>query len=218
MNIENSKLKTGKRIIKPYEKPLKADELIFREEERGREMFILKEGEIKITQKKMGKEVELARLGAGAIIGEMSLFDNMPRSATAITTKPSRVIVINENTFKSVLENIPNWIVLIIKVVVSRLRDINKNVIKSPLRHKETGIISLLYLTCKNKNSDNNIVLDYNNIIYNARHTCGLEPKVTETIMFDIAKKELIELKKDTKGHTFIIVKDIHKLSALLEN
>ena len=52
---------------------------LFREGDSSDALLIILEGEVKVTR----KTVELARLGKHAVLGEMSIVDGAPRSATA---------------------------------------------------------------------------------------------------------------------------------------
>jgi len=52
---------------------------LFREGDSSDALLIILEGEVKVTR----KAVELARLGKHAVLGEMSIVDGAPRSATA---------------------------------------------------------------------------------------------------------------------------------------
>lgn len=65
-------------------------EIVFVEDEPGVGLYIISKGAVKIYKKDpSGKEITLATLGEGQFFGELSLLDNFPRSATAITTDTS---------------------------------------------------------------------------------------------------------------------------------
>lgn len=68
-------------------------EVVFKEGEAGREMFIVLEGEIEILKKsKRARETRVALLGPGDWFGEMSILDIMPRSATVRALAPTRLL------------------------------------------------------------------------------------------------------------------------------
>jgi CRP/FNR family transcriptional regulator, cyclic AMP receptor protein len=68
-------------------------EVVFREGETGREMFIVLDGEIEILKKsKRARETRVALLGPGDWFGEMSILDIMPRSATVRALAPTRML------------------------------------------------------------------------------------------------------------------------------
>lgn len=70
-----------------------AGEILFREGDPAREMFILLEGEIEILKcSRAGTDTRVAMLGPGDWLGEMSILDVQPRSATVRTLAPSRLV------------------------------------------------------------------------------------------------------------------------------
>ncbi len=54
--------------------------------------------EIFIPQREKGKKLSLATLGAGQFFGELSLSDKKPRSATALATEASEILVLKQET------------------------------------------------------------------------------------------------------------------------
>ncbi|MBN2192573.1 MAG: cyclic nucleotide-binding domain-containing protein [Polyangiaceae bacterium] len=68
-------------------------EILFREGETAREMFIVLEGEIEILKAShAGTDARVAILGPGDWFGEMSILDVQPRSATVRSLAPSRLV------------------------------------------------------------------------------------------------------------------------------
>ncbi len=70
-----------------------AGEVIFREGEEARDMFVLISGEMEVLKRsKRGIDARVALLGPGDWFGEMSILDVQPRSATIRTLAPSRLL------------------------------------------------------------------------------------------------------------------------------
>ncbi len=133
-----SELKEGKRPIPlPTEITLRAGAFLFKEGDLSREVYIVKEGELSVTQRHGSQTVELARLGERAVLGEMSLLDNQPRSATVRASLDSKLTVIAPATFQAILKLVPAWLMAVVKVVTRRLRDtnarINQHTVTDPL-------------------------------------------------------------------------------------
>jgi CRP-like cAMP-binding protein len=76
---------------------------IIREGERGREFFVLLDGEAVVRRK--GRK--LATLSAGDFAGEIALVSRIPRTATVKTTAPARALVITDQAFRSVMHRSP---------------------------------------------------------------------------------------------------------------
>ena len=72
---------------------LSAGDIVFREGDTGRELYIVVGGEMEILKHSRHKsESRVAMLGPGDWFGEMSILDIMPRSATVRVLAPSRLI------------------------------------------------------------------------------------------------------------------------------
>ena len=80
-------------------------------------------GQIKIsTIAANGKECVLAFMGPGDAIGEMSLLDGGPRTASALAMEPSRVLELTRQNFIRVVKNNPHTALKIIEILCKRLR------------------------------------------------------------------------------------------------
>ncbi len=84
--------------------------------EVGREALILVEGAAVVRRN--GRKV--AELGPGAIIGEMSLLEHVPRNATVVATKPSTFLVMDAREFASLMNMQPKVAVKLLKVMARR--------------------------------------------------------------------------------------------------
>jgi CRP/FNR family transcriptional regulator, cyclic AMP receptor protein len=67
---------------------------------RGREFFVLLEGEADVT--KDGQSIN--KLGAGDFFGEIALVSDSPRTATVTATSPVRALVITDRSFRRLLD------------------------------------------------------------------------------------------------------------------
>ena len=106
-------------------KKLDENEILFIEGDVGTEMYIIKSGKLKIMKREGSKTIHLATLGAGAMLGEMSLLDGSPRSATVRTLSPVEVACISKDEFDGACAKMPTWLLSLLKILVSRLRETN---------------------------------------------------------------------------------------------
>ena len=67
--------------------------VVFEEGDPGSRMYVIQSGDVRILKRVGAREIELARLGAGEAFGEMALLEGQPRSATAISLRPSSLIM-----------------------------------------------------------------------------------------------------------------------------
>jgi CRP-like cAMP-binding protein len=112
------------------EEQYKSGATIFSENEPGDKFYLIVEGAVRISRivPGMGEEA-LAVLRPGAYFGEMSLIDEAPRSATAISHEKCRLFVVNRRDLEDLLfvdrdlayELLWNWV----RTLSRRLRATN---------------------------------------------------------------------------------------------
>jgi CRP-like cAMP-binding protein len=80
------------------------DTYVFREGEIGDKLYLILDGKVRISRNLAGMgEEALAVLGAGEAFGEMSLIDDVPRSADAVVHEDCRLLVITREAFEDLL-------------------------------------------------------------------------------------------------------------------
>lgn len=102
---------------------LEPGEILLREGDPGDAMYVTMAGELQVTKLSGASDVVIARRGAGEVIGEMSLLDNEPRSATVRALVPTRLFRIDRDSFDKLLEGHPAAARAILKTVTNRLRN-----------------------------------------------------------------------------------------------
>ena len=80
-----------------------AGQVLCREGELGREVFVIVDGEVTVTRR--GKPAFTG--GAGEFFGEISIVEHMPRTATVTAKTPLRLFVLTGQSFRSVLHENP---------------------------------------------------------------------------------------------------------------
>lgn len=98
-----------------------AGDFLFREGDIGDRMYVLLEGEIDL---RLGDFVcETARVGA--LIGEMALIDNSPRTADAVAKTACRLAPIDQRRFLFLVQQHPYFATHVMKTLADRLRHMN---------------------------------------------------------------------------------------------
>src|SRR3954451_9059282 len=77
--------------------------VLFREGEPGKEMYVLQQGRVHVSKNVGDVEKILATLGPGEFLGEMSILNNKPRSATATCASGCKLLVIDAKTFEAMI-------------------------------------------------------------------------------------------------------------------
>lgn len=96
---------------------LPAGSVLCREGERGREFFVIIEGEAEVTRD--GKH--LATIGSGEFFGEIALLERVVRTATVTATTPLRFFVVSDSAFNSVLATDPSIEGKLLRTLARRL-------------------------------------------------------------------------------------------------
>ncbi len=104
------------------------DTYLFREGDAPDAMYIIKTGAFAITKTKGNSEIVLAEISAGAMVGEMALFDKKPRSANVKATKDAEVISLPYDSLANQMEQLPVWVRAIMKTLNENLREANKKI------------------------------------------------------------------------------------------
>jgi signal transduction histidine kinase len=102
---------------------IRAGEVLIEEGSPGDTLFVLLGGEFQVSKRSGAAEVPLAVRGRGEVIGEMSLLDRAPRSATVRALQEGQVLVIRQETFARLLMTSPTAALTMLHTVTARLRE-----------------------------------------------------------------------------------------------
>ncbi len=108
-------------MLQAKSSPAKAE--IITAEHPGEVVYIILDGSVKVyNDHPDGTEVILAILGAGEIVGEMSLADSLGRSASVVTLEPCTLLLMGRPTFWDSLQEMPTMARNLINSLSRRLR------------------------------------------------------------------------------------------------
>jgi CRP/FNR family cyclic AMP-dependent transcriptional regulator len=104
---------------------LAADEALFLAGDGGDGCYLVEEGLLKVAvASQSGGERILAFLGPGAIVGEMSIIDGRPRSASVVV-RQAALKFLSCAAFEEFTRNYPEIYEYLVKLLASRLREAN---------------------------------------------------------------------------------------------
>ncbi len=114
------------------EQQFKFGQTIFKEDEPGNRLYIISEGEVRVSRDVPGSgEEALAVLKPGACFGEMAVFDRSTRSTDAIANTDCVLVTIARSDFEMLLDfdrDLAHKILLsVVKLLCERLRITNDN-------------------------------------------------------------------------------------------
>ena len=95
-----------------------AGAIIIREGEEGNHMYVVLQGEVVISL----RNKILAYSLPGDIVGEMALINSDIRSATVTAKTDCRLALIDQSSFNSLLQHVPDFSQHVMSVLASRLQ------------------------------------------------------------------------------------------------
>ena len=105
-------------------------DLIFMEGDETREMYVVVDGEVVVTKKSRTGEITLATLRKGDFVGEMSLLESLPRSATARAHGKTKLLGIQPGGFLLKIRRDPTFAFEMLQALSRRIRVTNDSLMK----------------------------------------------------------------------------------------
>jgi CRP/FNR family transcriptional regulator, cyclic AMP receptor protein len=103
---------------------LSADEVLFMEGDAGDGCYRVEEGLLKVTMmSRAGGERILAFLGKGAIVGELSIIDGLPRSASVVAVRDASLSFLSRSAFDEFAQKHPEVYKSLVTLIAARLRE-----------------------------------------------------------------------------------------------
>ena len=108
-----------------------AGQLVLQEGDQGDSLYVVLAGELEVTKRQGSQDVLLALYKPGQFFGEMALLEQAPRSASVRTFQESRLLMISQAAFQTLLSCSPSAPLKILHTVTSRLRSTESALIQN---------------------------------------------------------------------------------------
>jgi len=126
---------------------LQTGEYLFKQGERGGDMFIIQDGQVRVFKTEAGIDIELDTISKGSFVGEVSALDGGQRSASVVALQPTELVRVDKAKFDSIRDKMPDWFQKIAVILVQRLREVDKRIDLStahiPLQ-QVAGVVALV--------------------------------------------------------------------------
>ena len=111
---------------------LRAGRVLFRAGDCGNGCYRVEDGLLKVTMvSSSGAERILAFLGPGAIVGELSIIDGLPRSASVVPVRDAAVSFLSNAAFEAFADEHPELYKPLVRLLAKRLRETDTTVAAS---------------------------------------------------------------------------------------
>jgi CRP/FNR family transcriptional regulator, cyclic AMP receptor protein len=111
-------------------------DIVFREGEESKGIYIIQEGRVEIFKKREDVEVIVSEMTAGEVIGIVSLFSKDPLTSSARASTNVVLGFYNTRKLDEELKTMPVWVQAVIKDAVARLRGVIEKLIEMKVQEK----------------------------------------------------------------------------------
>jgi CRP/FNR family transcriptional regulator, cyclic AMP receptor protein len=103
---------------------LNSDEVLFLAGDAGNGCYRVEDGLLKVTMvSRGGSERILAFLGPGSIVGELSIIDGLPRSASVVAVRAATLSFLSRAAFEDFARKHPEIYKFLLTMIATRLRE-----------------------------------------------------------------------------------------------
>jgi CRP/FNR family transcriptional regulator, cyclic AMP receptor protein len=108
---------------------LRSDEVLFLAGDAGDGCYRVGDGLLKVTMvSRSGSERILAFLGPGNVVGELSIIDGLPRSATVVAVRPTSLSFLSRAAFEEFAGKHPGIYRALVTLLAARLRETDSTI------------------------------------------------------------------------------------------
>jgi CRP-like cAMP-binding protein len=200
-------MKIDKSTFESHLRFLDEGAVVFRENDPGSEMYVIIQGEVEI-RKATGPSSNktLTVLRKGDLFGEMAIIEKKPRSATAVATQPSRLLVLNEKLYESMVATNPDFARKMNRLLSERVRKANA-IIQSLMttnRHNQLWVGLLQYAKERGVSTFKGSRVTVSDFIQWASEHLGMSEKDVQAILAHLIRRGIISY--SARGEEEILV------------
>lgn len=103
-------------------------EVIIREGEQNRDLYVLSEGTIEVSFTDDQQKVVVTHITPPEILGEISFLSGSPRTATITAKTRVEMYILNYDKVKDEMDEIPPWLRLILNTLTKRMQSCGQKI------------------------------------------------------------------------------------------
>ena len=122
MNVDEAYTQALEKLKEKYGKTYETGEMIMLEGERDPHIMFIVSGRVEVFLGSGNSRDVLWTLEGGEILGEMSLLDQLPRTASAQALTPCEVVRLDKESFYHLVSRYPSLSIKVIQLMGTRMR------------------------------------------------------------------------------------------------
>jgi CRP/FNR family transcriptional regulator, cyclic AMP receptor protein len=195
--LNDNELEMISRIAHP--KTAHKGQVIFQEGEPGDSFYTILQGRVKVClYDEGGKEYVLDVIKSGDYFGELSLINDLPRSASLISLENSEFLTINRHDFTRLLMENPAITLSLLKTCSNRLRAADERI--RGLAFYSVEVRVLMYLIDLAKHTGvkvrNNIIIESGPTQADIAGSCGCSRETVSRMIKNLVKKGILRVRR----------------------
>lgn len=198
-------------LFEKYGQTIENGRVIFREDEEGKQMYIIQDGTVRISKTIDGKEHVLAELTKGDFFGEMAIVTRVRRTATATAVGNVQLLSFDRAGFQGMIEKNSRIGLNIIDKLCRRLQHANHQIELLFQRNEQSLIAMSLYIHFMEKGGEEPF-LAFDKTVQDLSRTMDMPESSVATQLKNLAESEVIAVHGNA-----IRLRDKSKLSVLAE-
>jgi CRP-like cAMP-binding protein len=195
-------------LVKRFGSTYSAGQTIFQEGDHAEEMFIIHQGQVNISKRARNAEQVLATLRDGDFFGEMALFTDSPRSATATVVTDSVILRIDKKSFDYMINNNSSFAINMIRKLCERLRNADNQISELLVFSRETRVLKAMagyWNIAGHKDATGQVLLlPYQGFCEYLKKTAGISVEDAKQSLLKLRNQNLLHIRKDIAGKQYI--------------
>src|SRR4051812_9971406 len=186
--------------------------VLFREGEKGEEMYVIQAGKVQVSMKVRGVEKVLSTLQPGEFFGEMAILNSKPRSATAVVAEDAKLLVIDSKTFEAMIRGNSEIALRMIKKLSARLQEADDQIENLLLKDHNSKVVHALARLCETSGTPVERGIFVRILPEELGSKVGLQVDKVNEVVAKLTKAKIVTATKDG-----LVVSDAGKLRKFLE-
>lgn len=193
----------------------KSNEIIFCEFEPGDAFYFIQTGRVKIVKIIGNIEKTIDILNPGEFFGEMALLEEAPRSATAISVDPVKLLEFNRQNFEILMKGYPQMAMKLLKLFTKRIYDQKRRFMILTLDDDQAKVADVFLMLSEGQSQLSEDIDEriFKTTIEDIAHWAGMSPAKCRQIIDHFAGQGRMEVFPDR-----IVVKNINDFTRFVSS